>query len=82
MSDGLSRLCFQVSCVGDLGYVVFLLVPNGGNIMMFQKCHAFVRDAELSGTSVRTNTTDSHTRSDQRLIQPVSGLSWAGTEYL
>lgn len=68
--------------MGDFGYVDFLLMPNESNIIMFQKCHTFVRDAELGGTSVRTNMTDSHARSDQRLMQPVSGLSWARTEYL
>jgi len=38
MSEVLSRSCFQVSCVGDLGYVYFLFLPNESNIMMFQKC--------------------------------------------
>lgn len=82
LSEVLSRSCFQVSCVGDLGYVDFLFMPNESNIITFQKCHKFVRDTVLGGTFVKVNMTDHHTRSDQRFIQPVSGLSWAGTEYL
>lgn len=82
MSEVLSRSCFQVSCVCDLGYVDFLFMPNKSNIIMFQKCHKFVKDTVLGGTFVKVNVTDSHTSSDQRFIQPVSGLRWASTEYL
>lgn len=82
MSEVLSRSHFQASCVGDLGYADFLFMPNKSNIIMLQKCHKFVRDSVLGGTFVKVNMTDSHTRSDQGFIQPVSGLSWAGTIYL
>lgn len=51
ISEVLSRSHFQASCVGDLGYVDFLFMLNESNIIMLQKCHKFVGDAELSGTS-------------------------------
>ena len=70
MSEVLSGLCFQVTCLGDSGYVDFLFMLNeSNNISMFQICHKFVRNSVLGDTFVKVNMTDSHTRSHQRFIQ-------------
>ena len=61
ISDVLSRLHFQISCVGDLGYVDFLFMSSQSNIVVFQKCHKFLGDAVFSGTSVELYMADSPT---------------------
>lgn len=70
MSEVLSRLCFQTTCLGESGYVDFLFMLNeSNNLSMFQICHKFVRDSVLGASFVKVNMTDNHTRSDQRFIQ-------------
>lgn len=70
MSEVFSRLCFQVTCLGESGYVDFLFILNeSNNISMFQISHTFVRDSVLGDTFVKVNMTDSLTRSDQKFIQ-------------
>lgn len=75
MSEVLSRLCFQVACLGESGYVDFLFMLNETySISLFQICHKFVRDSVLGGTFVKVNMTVT-------LGQIKGSFSWARTEY-